>query len=620
MPNETFWTPQADPSGFPMAAPAEGPYPPMREPEIYPRGQRQQNAFANVVSQRLSSIQGYLLLTLFAISSILSFPWTASGFFVRPFVIAIVSGILWISSLPLIHLRHKRSQESVQDTILNLFPGFLASGLYLASSLTTAVVYFMFLKNRTNSLGSLFIMPEGKYGPSQLNDRYILVPLFCLILSGSYLTLSNALDRNRINFSTVNSSARYRISRRIPHILSFNLKFALAFTTTFSILYFILRTLLLSSASRFLHVIYNSVTPTPRAYGVLADKKFFLHVSILAFFSLVVWDVIDIMYEAIMAEPVTLPAKVQSNLALYTVYKIARSSPEFRGIIYNADVSDMYISLWGALASECILALNKFSDRLEDLHKKDASKISNSLAKIAERQALLPTKESPKKIDLRNENIMFPKVQPTGVLGAIFAPKEMEDLKKKANLKPLPDKRLGVPTLLRSREVEEKPKAPEPIAKKPPVPQTSFTGLFKQAQDSLQKLVYKRKLEQSSVQTLTKLYFSDFQKVIWASQALSHFLVAATKEDKYGTVQKSVPAILEALLRCIIQVEKYIAKPPGILPSNRRQLQLKIPHCVEDNLQTSIYSIVTALYDYLGRYEFDLKYSEKLHKFLIFRE
>ncbi|KAJ3214185.1 Nucleoporin NDC1 [Dinochytrium kinnereticum] len=387
-------------------------------------------------------------------------------------------------------------------------------------------------------------------------------------------------------------------------------------------------------------MLFSQMIPTPTVYANITDKKFLMHMTLFSFFVFTFWEIIDALYEAVIAEPVVLQpsayavqlicetlkqenSPLEKDLALYTIWKVARSNKQFRNIIFN-DSNDGSAAQWPEILSECATIVTRFSDKLEDLLVKGKdTKKPVSLPKLVERHAALKIK-SPKKVDLSKENVFSPR-KDTGLMNNLLSPGKDQELRQRKltemGLKPIPDKRGSIPSLLRSsRDSDVITKAPEPIVAKKKKIDMSISGLMKFAQESLQSLFNKKKIDAIPVETLANKYFSDYQRVVWACQALAYFIVAATTEDRYGAVQKSVPAVLETLLRCLTLVEKYIARPPGLMPLNRRQIQLKKPTCVADNLRTSIYSVVTSLYDYLGRYEFDPKVAEKLQRFLDFRE
>ncbi|KAI8616761.1 hypothetical protein BC830DRAFT_170081 [Chytriomyces sp. MP71] len=63
---------------------------------------------------------------------------------------------------------------------------------------------------------------------------------------------------------------------------------------------------------------------------------------------------------------------------------------------------------------------------------------------------------------------------------------------------------------------------------------------------------------------VTQKAFVDSEVLSLAVESVSRLLIAATKEDKYGFVQRSIPDVLECLLHCLIAIETHMTNPPGM--------------------------------------------------------
>ncbi|KAJ3113123.1 Nucleoporin NDC1 [Phlyctochytrium bullatum] len=363
-----------------------------------------------------------------------------------------------------------------------------------------------------------------------------------------------------------------------------------------------------------------------RTYGRVNDKKFLLHVVVYTVAVSSYWDIVNAIYEIIMTQPLDLaPNLVAIRVVCETLKNKKRpydqSSKAVRSVIFNEDQSEGPQSLWSTILSESLAVVNGFSDEIEKILNKDSSKKTANLIQLADRQATLRKLGSPKKVELAKGNIYAPR-KTSGFLSALSSFAEDEDLRQRKPKGPSQvDKdwqRPELPALLRYADAEKKP-LPQKVTEKKNVKLLSIPGLLALWQESLQKFVSKKRMESMNAEALANLHFSEFESVVWASQSLSHFLVAAITEDKYGTVQRCVPLVLEALLQCLTITEKYIAKPPGSHAA-RTAIVLRKPTTLADNLRSGIYYLVTSLYNYIGRYEINPKVAEKLQRFLDFRE
>ncbi len=79
------------------------------------------------------------------------------------------------------------------------------------------------------------------------------------------------------------------------------------------------------------------------------------------------------------------------------------------------------------------------------------------------------------------------------------------------------------------------------------------------------KFGYSGTFESIYGETLTRrvqTVFNKYQLLIWAVQSLGSLTANSLKEDPFGYVQNDIHAVLNTLLGCLTDVEKYIQSPP----------------------------------------------------------
>ncbi|KAJ6226821.1 hypothetical protein M0813_10355 [Anaeramoeba flamelloides] len=105
--------------------------------------------------------------------------------------------------------------------------------------------------------------------------------------------------------------------------------------------------------------------------------------------------------------------------------------------------------------------------------------------------------------------------------------------------------------------------------------------------------------------------FYNWQIFIWAAETLSQFVSVSIEEDHLGLLQGNIVSIIEWLIESLIQTERYL---------NADIDDPEKPLMIIDILRTTIYQIVTSMYDYLEQFEFIPSHTEKLESFINFEE
>ncbi|XP_006879765.1 PREDICTED: nucleoporin NDC1 isoform X2 [Elephantulus edwardii] len=120
--------------------------------------------------------------------------------------------------------------------------------------------------------------------------------------------------------------------------------------------------------------------------------------------------------------------------------------------------------------------------------------------------------------------------------------------------------------------------------------------------------------------------FSDAQLHIWALEGLSHLVAASFTEDRFGVVQTTLPAILNALLTLQEAVDKYFklphasSKPPRISESLVDTSYKTLRFAFRASLKTAIYRITTTFGEHLNAVQASAEHQKRLQQFLEFKE
>ncbi|KAM4873095.1 nucleoporin NDC1 [Thomomys bottae] len=120
--------------------------------------------------------------------------------------------------------------------------------------------------------------------------------------------------------------------------------------------------------------------------------------------------------------------------------------------------------------------------------------------------------------------------------------------------------------------------------------------------------------------------FSDAQMHIWALEGLSHLVAASFTEDRFGVVQTTLPAILNALLTLQEAVDKYFklphasSKPSRISGSLVDRSYKTLRFAFRASLKTAIYRITTTFGEHLNAVQASAEHQKRLQQFLEFKE
>jgi nucleoporin NDC1 len=117
-----------------------------------------------------------------------------------------------------------------------------------------------------------------------------------------------------------------------------------------------------------------------------------------------------------------------------------------------------------------------------------------------------------------------------------------------------------------------------------------------------------------------RYYLAQCQPVIWAVQSLSHLAAASFKEDRYGVVQKDLPAIIISLF----QLKEALDKLQKIGNYKRSQKtehhDIKMKAALRSAVKRSLYCVCITFGDHVKELPLTKEVLQQLQDFLIFRE
>ncbi|KAJ3195321.1 Nucleoporin NDC1 [Irineochytrium annulatum] len=528
-------------------------------------------------------------------------------------------------------------------------------GIFLKPFPSTAMLFSRFMSgvllftaywllNPRFALQNLILYPTayGRFGPGHVNDRYILFLLYATIIGAVYSLWFSHQERNVLAFPRIEVA---RLFRRVPHAIKRSLIFSALYTIPFTVAFCILRGLLFRAITLLIAFIPGmNLSPSYQVRVKVFDLGLVSYFLFGALYTVTCWDVSDEILNVVLTESLRLKKRTgwlsdvlavlklgnqpyHQALGLYEVWRVARLEKPARLEIFT-NSSDMAPPAWNQVAGECLSTLKQFTMGVAESQRKDNGKPGPLKAAAP---TLLPDDNdglSPKKLRLKENSVLQRRKNP-GFLEAF------QENRPKDTFEPVRPDKIGPPFAAAKLPALLQPLGPPDIApayelplimkmkKKEPVVDT-YVMFSRLLRDGVEKVIGKRKSKAGELDRISRATFKNIPLVIWSAEALSSFIIAASREDKYGTVQRDIPVILDTLLRCTAEVESFIQRPPGQFHAGVRASQipaLQMPLLLLDAvLRTTIYNITTTLHAHIGNYTFEEPVALKLRKFLEFSE
>ncbi|KAJ3092460.1 Nucleoporin NDC1 [Quaeritorhiza haematococci] len=500
----------------------------------------------------------------------------------------------------------------------------------------------------------------------------------------------------------------------MPAILMDGLRFAFKFTAGYFLAYLLIGSYVYDGAISTLSIVM-SVVGEPSSRFKFFDYKMFIDTFCGGVMALSCWESQRHLFEVFFTETISsarvvdpigvLLSGLKSYRAPYFRYmafldliELARFDRKRRAMIFD-DVDSSSTS-WEQVSSLCMQVLDKLSTTIEDTHHiatvegaptSVQSLVSDtSKSQFANQEVPRPQSTSPKS-GAKTDPTIFVSPSKSSLVGSLL-PKQIlqpQDTNKQRQEPPLespvfspvsslrggtPSKSTYPPLLLRSSVPEPKPTGDGKKDVMTPAKERDI--IVSTIRQWIEKYRWGRALLCVTTQRQTKALFADIQLHIWAAQALAALVVASASEDRYGTVHRHLPQVLECLVRCLCAVEQHAAKSSSsdpyvrtnlspfsvpfrdasgggfgaMKPLESAQLRKRLPVGKENGranlssasitvgrknrnqpmhkqtaiminvLETAIYRITTTFNRHISRYQFSPLVAKKLQNFVDFKE
>ncbi|KAI8094596.1 nucleoporin protein Ndc1-Nup [Thamnidium elegans] len=486
---------------------------------------------------------------------------------------------------------------------------------HIISSLVVICSYFSWIMEEKYTLNFL-LQPPGHYlGARQLNQEKIFIYLYAFILGFNY-TVDFLVNRNFVvKINNVQQPFDYEIKNSLGTVLCKSAMRALrSFRNTYvifvicngSIYYFVAR----------IFGSYYRVLDSPIVGFRWIDIHLFLRLIVAGILTTTVFNLSNRIYDAIYSYtlPYTDPYANQfecliqglSNkehdliraVAFSELALLSNKRPDKRKALFNVVGNELHENAWYKIMTQCLLVIDDIRTKIDIEY--------NGVQPVA-----TPTPVAKPVEQTISNRLTFSN-------GPIFT-------ETKKNQVYYDDRTSSI-----FSEVSE---LAENIPAHLPQPETVITssiGCLKKSVvvDMIKSLEFRF----GSIGVLESVYadtvlrrmqtvFNKYQLVIWAVQSLGSLTSGSLKEDAYGFVQNDIEHILNSLLACLVQVEKYVQSPP----TGYKKLldQHLIPGEVEAvilALKEAIYQITTTFSSYTENFKIDNKHANKWNSFLNFQE
>jgi hypothetical protein len=119
--------------------------------------------------------------------------------------------------------------------------------------------------------------------------------------------------------------------------------------------------------------------------------------------------------------------------------------------------------------------------------------------------------------------------------------------------------------------------------------------------------------------------FRDLPLHVWSAQTLSMLAAASAEEDELGVVQRSLTAVLSALLTCSLAIQRYASSPSvlrsgDIVSLRGAQLARPVPIMLSHVLDNAIYRITERFFNDLGNIALPPSLASHLQSYVHFRK
>ncbi|KAJ1865241.1 hypothetical protein LPJ78_002815 [Coemansia sp. RSA 989] len=462
----------------------------------------------------------------------------------------------------------------------------------------TLLAYFMLIVHRGMFGGSsMWLYPEGVYGPPQLNPGWLASWVFVTTVGVSYGLKLFMDERLQLAFPAIEQSRIYTIKDRLPSCFSTAFEFVSSTMWRFWLGYFFFGWGMYQSVCGVLGRIF-----TTSSYGVgsplfsISNLAFWLHCS---FSMALTWELAHQLFGIIITEPTRInelsldrnfcllnglkynESPLIQHWAYQELYRLTAFSAEQRTEILT-DIDRKSGTMWSQISSECLKVVQTATEQL---------KKQTALSK-------------PEKPNVSSQSSADAKLS-VSAGGAPIKDILMQNRRKSQGSEPQPVKK------------------PEPIATSD-LFGVEAQGLEKYVLTTLRDMLLQSPLGQRillrSQRARSISTFANFQLQVWAIRSLMRLVESSLSEDKYGVVQGDIAKVLETLFVYLAELERCSKQTDSMSSKNDYNVQTANRQTVAmiQVLRNALYEFTTTFYDYLEALKLPPAQAQQLQKFADF--
>ncbi|KAI9594940.1 nucleoporin protein Ndc1-Nup [Syncephalis fuscata] len=542
----------------------------------------------NVFTDGLSMPTAYLLLNVFSIGQ-----WFATLFALLPLL-----ALLVYRKIALYVQRPACSELGHVLTQLLTFRAVAAIAIYSVSALFLTKMYYTVNGSQYASI----LYRDSITKRNLVNDGTLYVYWHAIVLGIIYGIGHIVYQRDHILFPMTQQKRYHSIKSRMPTMLGVAWKGALRFTRTFVFIYLFLGPITYAVVQSTIGFVSGAVDAGGSRFGHLWNIPLLIRSTLGGILCIVCWETVNEIFDVFFSEPVSISMGCDRPFATLADGLRANKKPLIQRLAY--------LELW---------RLTRYDEQWRIALFSDVESRPTGWRQICD--ACLDT------LDLFRGGLTDESAKPTS---ASLAPPSIEVVKKPT--RGVANQRIVYNNVLLKKQPLSSSTKVSGLNAANALPSAPGSGLVDRVRgwiaSSIERLIAQwsagRQLVWSRLANQAAQPYADIERIIWASQALSHLIAASYNEDRYGSVQYDVPRVLERYLACMATLKVHQASSPlhGLDAVRGDLSHAQIVHrqslVMKDVFENCIYEITTTFYETLRAYEFPPLVAQQLQPFMDF--
>ncbi|KAI8911390.1 nucleoporin protein Ndc1-Nup [Powellomyces hirtus] len=638
----------------------------------------QSNAYVQAVSPKISSAVVSRSWLVFLAVHALIICWSLSlrDLFGLGLLRKIIYPSTWLmsfaSALPisaLLYLRanHLQVQRRVARSRLSDAITFfdqttvLFAAVYIVSSVILGMTYLGINDRRLET--ALFLYPEGRFNPPQLNENIVFIFGFCIYLGAAYPIHRRYAEKDQLQFPRIHRVFWWRIKLQVPVSFQTAMILGTKLMLSYVVLYVLFGSTIYDITAGITELLVGRLVKHPKYRLSVLNIGRLIHTYFTGLLTLSCWELVNQWFEVLLTEFHDQEIAISTNVlasglslpsreyAKYLAFRRLTSLVSYdraqRVKFYTEDV-DAGRSAWRVVSQSCLSQIDQLSDVLEKEQvagQARRSKFKNIPKKVVLRPVSQPALKAARKqtvfthIAIKARHLLYPPGSPSRYVDGVEEPPEPAPSTVNAQGWHNDPKRDEIPVLLRKRpQPGTEPEHPPivTLTVKPPQPEKKIYGskgeqTLEAIREWVDQWTWGRWLVGESLARQTQWIFKDIQVQIWAIEAITCLVTSAAlhaDEDKFGQVSQDLTTVIQSLLRCQMAIEQRIRTPPispDMDPSMVKvlaasQVVSREAWAALQVLQNAMYRIVRAWYIPLAHVRLNPEYAHVFQRYLDFRE